>query len=720
MKKCIMLILVSMVAVASCGKKEKAENPFFAEWDTPYGMPPFDRIRPEHYKPAYEEAIRQHNAEIEAIVDNAEAPGFDNVILALDNAGEMLARVQRTFLIVNSAESTEELRVIQREMTPALTAHSDNINLNPELFGKVKAVYDNQANLNLTPLQARLLDKKYKGFVRSGALLNTVGKEELRKINGDLSSASVTFGNNVLGEQKKFRMVLERDDLKGIPASARDAAAELAKQEGLTDKYIFTIDNASRIPMLTYAERRDLREQMYNAYIGQANHDDDLDNKALINQMARQRLERAKLLGYGSFAEFTLEERMAKTPENVYSLLDDLWEPALAGARRELETMREIKVRETGDEDFQGWDWWYYAEKVRKEKYDLDEEMLRPYFSLPKVQAGIFELSNRLYGITFRPVAVPTYHAECVTFEVLDADQSHLGILLMDFHPRAGKNSGAWCSGFRGREFRDGKKVADPIVTIVCNFTRPTGNTPALLTLDETETFFHEFGHALHSLFCMAPYKGLTRTEQDFVELPSQIMENWAFEPEMLRRYAVHYSTGEVIPDYLIEKIQNSAYFNQGFTMTEYLAASLSDMDIHNIREYRQIDVNAYERDILNARRGLIPQIAPRYRFPYFKHVFSGGYSAGYYGYKWAEVLDKDAYEAFAETGDIFNREVAARFRNEVLSKGGMADGMVLYNNFRGKEPSRDYLLYASGLKERPIQEEEKPILPEIVDAIDE
>ncbi len=716
MKKIALLFMsVSVVTLASCDKNEKGSNPFFAEWDTPFGMPPFGEINPEHYKPAYEEAIRQHNAEIEAIVSNTETPGFDNVILALDNAGDMLGRVSATFGMVNNSDSNEALQAVEREMSPILTAHSDNVNLNPQLFEKVKAVYDNRGSLGLDALQMRLLEKKYQGFVRSGALLPEDKKEELRRINGELSDAGVMFRTNLLNEGKKFLLVLEEGDLAGLPTGVRKAAEERATSDGHTGKYAFSLDNASLIPFLTYSDRRDLREQMYKGYIERCNHDDELDNKAVINDMVRLRLERAKLLGYESYAEFALELRMAKTPENVYALLDDLWTPGLEGAKREVEEMKAIMLRETGADDFEGWDWWYYAEKVRKAKYDLDEEMTRPYFSLPQVQAGIFELSNRLYGITFRPVTVPVYNDECRTFEVLDVDGSHLGVLLMDFHPRAGKRPGAWCGSLQGREFRNGEKIADPIVYISCNFTRPVGDKdPALLTLDETETFFHEFGHALHNLFGKSPYQGLRGTERDFVELPSQIMENWAFQPEMLRKYAIHYTSGKVIPENLIQKIGNAAYFNQGFIMTEYLAASLSDMDIHNIKEYEPMDLNAYERKILNEGRGLIPQIAPRYRFPYFNHVFGGGYTAGYYSYKWAEVLDKDAFEAFVETGDLFNKEVAARFRREILEKGGTEDGMVLYLNFRGKEPSRDYLLYASGLKERPVKEE----LPVIVDGV--
>lgn len=458
MKKIILLVmLISVATLASCDKKEKTANPFFAEWDTPFGMPPFGEIKPEHYKPAYEEAISQHNAEIEAIINNTDTPGFENVILALDNAGGMLDRVGSVFGLVNGSDSNEGLRAVEREMSPILTAHSDNINLNPQLFEKVRAVYDNRASLGLDSLQMRLLDKKYRNFVRSGALLTDDKKEELRRINGELAEAGVKFRANLLAEGQKFIMVLERDDINGIPAGTRDAAAELAKANGHEGKFAFNLDNASRIPFLTYADRRDLREQMYKGYIERCNHDDELDNKAIINDMTRLRLERAQLLGYASYADFALEQRMAKTADNVYALLDDLWAPALAGAKREVEEMKAIMLRETGADDFEGWDWWYYAEKVRKEKFDLDEEMTRPYFSLPQVQSGIFWLCNRLYGITFQPVNVPVYNAECSTYEVLDRDGSHLGVLLMDFHPREGKRVGAWCGSYRNREFTDGE-----------------------------------------------------------------------------------------------------------------------------------------------------------------------------------------------------------------------------------------------------------------------
>jgi peptidyl-dipeptidase Dcp len=717
MKKLFLLMIIPAIMLGSC--KKAGENPFFTEWDTEYGMPPFDKINPEHYKPAFEEGMRLEAAEIEAIKNNPEEPSFENVILALDNAGQMLHQVGSVFGLVNSADSDDQLRAVEQEMTPLLITHSDNIALDPALFAKVKAVYDKRNELNLSELQMRLLDKHYKSFVRSGALLDDTQKEQLRRINTQIAEAEVKFRANLLAETQKFVMVLDQNQLSGLPEDLRGAGAETAKKMGLDGKWAFTLDH--RIPLLTYASDRSLREQMYKAYIERCNHDDEFDNKQVVNDLARLRLERANLLGYESFAAYTLENRMAKTPEEVYALLDELWTPGLEGAKREVEQMREVKLRETDNSEFAAWDWWYYAEKVRKEKYNLEEEALKPYFSLPQVQSGIFDVANRLYGITFEPVKLPVYNAECSTYRVLDADGSHLAILMLDMHPREGKRVGAWCGAYRGREFNAaGEKTFDPIVYITCNFTRPVGKAPAMLTLDETETFFHEFGHALHNFFNMAPYKGLMSTERDFVELPSQIMENFAFQPEMLRQYAVKWDDkGAVIPEELIQKIRNAAYFNQGFISTEYVAASLIDMDLHTITEWQPLDVNAYERDLLTTRRGLIDQIAPRYRFPYFNHIFGSGYSAGYYGYKWAEVLDKDAFEAFAETGDIFNSEVATRFRNEILSKGGTADGMVLYHNFRGKEPNLDYLLYASGLKERPQTTDEQPAMLEVADPLD-
>ena len=480
---------------------------------------------------------------------------------------------------------------------------------------------------------------------------------------------------------------------------------------GKGDKWVFTLHKPSLIPFLTYSAKRDLREKIYKAYLNRCNNGDQYDNKQLINDFIRLRTEKAKMLGYPSYAAYVVADEMAGTTDAVYALLDQIWTPALDRAGEELAEMDKLLQKDVPGATFESWDWWYYAEKLRKQNYALDEEMLRPYFSLENVQGGIFYLANRLYGITFQPIVAPLYHPEAIAYEVLDAEQSHLGVLYFDFFPRDGKSQGAWCGNYVEQTYRDGERVA-PVVSIVCNFTRPVRNTPALLTLDETETLFHEFGHALHFLFHDVKYRGLTEVEGDFVELPSQIMENWAFEPEMLKQYAVHHRTGEVIPKYLVDKLRRSELFNQGFATTELIAASLSDMDIHSTTDYEPFDPMVFERRALNEKRGLIPQIEPRYRYPYFSHIFDGGYSAGYYFYTWAEVLDKDAFAAFRESGDLFNKKIAADFRTKILARGGSEDGMTLYRAFRGADPDKRAMLRGRGLlaEPDPQPDEETPI----------
>ena len=648
---------------ASCDSaKQTGENPFFSEWETPYGVPPFDKIRPEHFMPAFERGMSLHDAEIDAITSNNDEPTFENVILAYDNSGQMLAQTSLIFGMLCAAENTPQLQALQEEVMPLLAAHADKIRLNERLFDKVKAVYDSRAALGLDAEQMRLTEKTYDGFVRAGALLDADKKARLKEINEQLSLTAVKFGNNLLAENNNYALVLNGDQLDGLPAGVRDQAREKAESMGKGGKYVFTLHKPSLLPFLTYSTQRELREELYTAYLNRCNHGDEYDNKQLINDFISLRTEKAHLLGYPSYAAYVVADEMAGTTDAVYNLLEEIWTPALESAKKELAEMEELFRKDYPDGEFASWDWWYYAEKLRKQQYALDEEMLRPYFSLPNVQSGIFFLANRLYGITFRPIVVPLYHPEAVAYEVLDADESHLGVLYFDFHPRDGKSQGAWCGNYVEQTYRDGKRVA-PVVSIVCNFTRPTGNDPALLTLDEAETLFHEFGHALHFLFHDVKYRGLSEVEGDFVELPSQIMENWAFEPEMLRQYAVHYRSSEVIPQYLIDKLRRSELFNQGFMTTELIAASLSDMDIHSITEYEPFDPMAFERQALAEKRGLIPQIEPRYRYPYFSHIFDGGYSAGYYFYTWAEVLDKDAFEAFRESGDLFNKQIADDFR---------------------------------------------------------
>ncbi len=699
MKRIIGLLTLFLAMTLVCCKSEKrtGENPFFVEWNTPYGVPPFDRIAPEHFLPALERGMSLHDAEIDAITSNNDEATFENVILAYDNSGKMLAQVSLIFEMLCAAENTPELEKLQVEVAPLLAAHADKIRLNEKLFARVKEVYDRRATLDLDAEQMRLLEKTYRMFVRAGALLDDAQKARLKEINGELSLAAVKFGNNIRAENNNYVLMLSSNELDGLPANVRDLAREKAAQLGKKDKYAFTLQKPSLIPFLTYSSKRERREEIYKAYLDRCNNGDEFDNKELINDFIRLRTEKAHLLGYPSYAAYVVDDEMARTTDAVYGLLDEIWTPALDRAREELSEMEKLFRRDVPDGEFASWDWWYYAEKLRKQKYALDEEMLRPYFSLENVQSGIFFLANRLYGITFRPVVVPLYHPEAVAYEVLDADESHLGILYFDFFPRDGKSQGAWCGNYVEQTYEEGKRVA-PVVSIVCNFTRPTSNTPALLTLDEAETLFHEFGHALHFLFHDVRYRGLSEVEGDFVELPSQLMENWAFEPEMLKQYAVHYRSNDVIPKYLVDKLRNSRLFNQGFMTTELIAASLSDMDIHSLTEYAPFDPMAFEREALFEKRGLIPQIEPRYRYPYFSHIFDGGYSAGYYFYTWAAVLDKDVFEAFRESGDLFNKRIADDFRRKVLARGGSADGMTLYRDFRGKDPDKRPMLRSRGL----------------------
>lgn len=694
------------MAFASCkSDKNGSENPFFAEWDTPYGVPPFDRIAPAHFLPALERGMSLHDAEIDAITSNNDDATFENVILAYDDSGQMLAQTALIFGMLCEAENTPEMQALQEQVMPLLAAHADKIRLNERLFERVKAVYDQRAALDLDAEQSRLLEKTYREFVRAGALLDAGQKARLKEINGELSLAAVKFGQNILAENNNYALVLASTDLDGIPSNVRDQAREKAEALGEKGKYAFTLHKPSLIPFLTYSQKRELREEIYKAYLNRGNNGDKYDNKQLINDFIRLRTEKAHLLGYPSYAAYVVADEMAGTTDAVYKLLDEIWTPALESAKGELAEMETLFKKDFPEGEFASWDWWYYAEKVRKQKYELDEEMLRPYFSLENVQGGIFFLANRLYGITFRPVIVPLYHPDAIAYEVLDADESHLGVLYFDYFPRDGKSQGAWCGNYVEQTYRDGKRVA-PVVSIVCNFTRPTSNSPALLTLDETETLFHEFGHALHFLFHDVKYRGLTEVEGDFVELPSQLMENWAFEPELLKQYAVNYrSKDAVIPEYLVAKLRRSELFNQGFMTTELIAAALSDMDIHSTTEYAPFDPMEFERQALTEKRGLIPQIEPRYRYPYFSHIFDGGYSAGYYFYTWAEVLDKDVFEAFRESGDLFNKKIADDFRRKVLARGGSEDGMTMYRAFRGKDPDKRAMLRSRGLWNEPEPE---------------
>ncbi len=702
MKK-LTLILLAAVMITACntGSKEKAagENPFFTEYDTPFGVPPFGEIENAHFLPAIEKGIEEQAAEIEAIVNNTAAPDFGNTIAALDYSGELIRKVTGVFYNYNSSNTSEEIQAIAKDIAPRLSAHYDNINLNPALFKRVKDVYENRASFDLNGEQMRLLEDTYKDFVRGGAALDSSAQERFRAINQELSLLTLKFGENVLAETNSFKLVIENsEDLSGLPKGLIDQGAETAKAAGMEGKWVYTLHNPSIMPFLQYAENRDLREKIYSAYINRGNNGNEFDNKENIKKIAALRLERARMLGYDTHAAFVLEENMAKNAANVLDLLNRLWTPAIQRAKAELSEMQAIIDKENGNFKLQPWDWSYYAEKLRKEKYDLDDEQLKPYFSLENVKQGIFTVTNNLFGITFTELKdFPVYHPEATAYEVKEANGNHIGVLYMDFHPRDSKRGGAWMSSYRKQYKKDGQHIS-PVITIVCNFTKPTASQPSLLTFDETSTFFHEFGHALHGLLSNSTYYSLTGTSvpRDFVELPSQIMENWAAEPEVLRLYAKHYETGEVIPDALIEKLQNSAYFNQGFATVEYLAASFLDMEYHNLKEFNITDVSEYEKTRLN-QLGLIPEITSRYRSTYFNHIFSGGYSSGYYSYIWAAILDADAFEAFRENG-LFDPATAKSFRSNILERGGTEDPMVLYKQFRGAEPDITPLLKRRGL----------------------
>ncbi|PKP37633.1 MAG: peptidase M3 [Bacteroidetes bacterium HGW-Bacteroidetes-14] len=701
MKKFLFAMIAAGALVTSCGQKG-TENPLLAEWDTPFGIPPFEKIKIEHYMPAFVEAMAQHKAEIDSIVNNTEEPTFENTIVAYDNAGALLDKISPVFSNLSGTDSNPEVIALEKELSPLRSKHFNEISLNQGLFNRVKAVYAKKDSLGLDAEQMRLLEEMYKGFVRSGADLPEEQKAELKKINEEISALQLQFGQNLLAETGSYKLVIDNDSsLAGLSESMRASALKRGEKDSVnTGKWVFGLDNPSIMPFLQQSENRELRRDILTAYLNRCNNNNEFDNKEVIKKLIDLRLKRAKLLGYENFAQYQLADRMAKTPEAVYNLLNQLWTPSLAAAKRELADMSQIAAEEGFTGQLEASDWRFYFEKAMAKKFDLSDSQLRPYFKLENVRDGIFYVANQLYGITFTQLQnVPVPHAEATVYECKDADGSHLGILYMDMFARPGaKRGGAWCSGFRSQTYKNGERVA-PLVNIVGNFTRPNGDEPALLSTDETETFFHEFGHALASLLKDVHYYGVGGMTRDFVELPSQIMEHWAFEPQVLKMYAKHYQTGEVIPQTLIDKIVNAGKYGQGFATTEYLAASLLDMDYHIIKEMpANLDVNAFEAKVLGDR-GLVSQIPPRYRSTYFSHTFGGGYTAGYYSYIWAEVLDSDAYQAFVETGDIFNKEVAAKFRKEVLARAGQDEAMTLYVNFRGAQPGIDALLKNRGLK---------------------
>ena len=693
-----LLLALGLLFVQPAAAQEKQkDNPFFQARTTPFQAPPFDKIVISHFLPAFQEGIKREQAEIDAITTCTEAPSFANTIAAMDHSGIFLSDVSSVFYALLSADTNAELQALARELSPLLSAHGDNISLNEKLFARVKAVYDQRPNLTLTPEEDFLLENTYKGFIRSGAQLDPAQKERLRELNRELSLLGLKFGENLLAETNSSRIVIDSpENLAGLPETVRAMGAETASQLKLEGKWAYTVQVPSMTPFLQYSTRRDLREQLHRAYFRRGDRDNANDNKEIVKKIVLLRAERAKLLGYPTHAHFMLEERMAKDPATVMAFLERLWTPALARAKNEATEMQAIVNREKSGFQLASWDWWHYAEKLRQEKYAFDDSALRPYFALENVKKGIFTLCEKLYGLQFIKLDnLPLYHPEVQVYEVRESDGGHVGLLYMDFHPRPGKRGGAWSGGFRRAYYEKGKRVA-PISTLVCNFTRPAAGAPSLLSIDEVNTFFHEFGHSLNTLFSNSVYRSRS-VPRDAVELPSQIMENWALEPEMLNLYARHYKTGEVIPAALVEKLKSSSLFNQGFETVEYLAASFLDMAWHTLTGSEGIDVRRFESNLM-ASLGLIPSIVPRYRTTYFNHMI-GGYSAGYYSYIWSGVLDKDAYEAFKEKG-LFDRATAKSFRENILAKLGSEDALTLYKRFRGAEPKIEPLLKSRGLIE--------------------
>lgn len=704
MRRRNILWMILAVVAFSCKNNEPDEtkkvmntsqNPVLQSFDTPFQVPPFEKIKPEHFIPAFEAAMKINDEEIQAIVNNTEKPTFANTAEKYFNSGILLATVNNLFSNTESSNSSPEIDKISSEINPKLSAFRDGITMNPKLFEKIKAVYVAKATLNLTPEQDYILENVYKNFVRNGALLPKDKQEELKKINQGLSGLTVKFEQNLLAETNTFKLVIDKkEDLAGLSEDIIAAAAETAQKDSLPGKWVFKTNKPSMIPFIQYAKNRDLREKLYLAYTNRGNNNNDKDNKKILAAIIDLRTQKAKLLGYPNYAAYKLESRMAKTPENTFALLNGLWEKSLNVAKKEASGLQQIINKEGGKFKLASWDWWYYSEKLRVQKYNLDENEIRPYFKLENVVEGVFMVATKLYGITFSPIKnIPLPHPDAQAYEVKEADGKHLGVFYLDFFPRESKKGGAWCTEYRGHHYENGKEIT-PVTTVVCNFTKPTKDSPSLLNMDETETLFHECGHAFESLMSKIHYI-TTFAAQDFVELPSQLLEHWAFDKEVLKLYARHYKTGDVIPDALIEKLNKSSLFNQGFATTEYLAASLLDLAYHNVSEAKDIDILKFEKDYFD-KIGLIPEIVSRYRSTYFAHIM-GGYDAGYYGYIWAAVLDNDAFEAFKEAG-IFDTKTANAYRKNILEKDGEADPVEMYKNFRGREAKLEPLLKHRGL----------------------
>ena len=698
MKKTLMTILVSGLMLASCSKQEVSDNPLLQKWDTPFETAPFEKIKVEHYLPAFEAAIAEHNTEIQAIIDNAEAPTFDNTIAALDYSGETLSKVAGVFFNMMAANTSEELQKVNEQVGPMMATHSDNVSMNAKLFEKIKAVYDAKDSQKYTGEQLALLEKTYNKFVRSGALLDAAKQEELRKVNAELTKVESKFDANLLKESKAYQLVIDKEEnLKGLPQGEIEKAAALAKQEGKEGKWIFTLDNPSFMPFVTYADNRDLRKEIFNARVNRCNNGGETDNNALVAQMSELRAKKAQLLGYETFAHYQLEERMAKEPKAVFDLLENLLSYSVKVAKEEAAQFQTMLSKDVPGAKLEAWDMYYYAEKVRQQKYNFDAELTRPYFEINKVRQGCFDVLTKLYGISFTERKdISVYAEDVLAFEAKNEKGEHVGILYWDPYTRPSKGAGAWCNEYRGQSRKDGKNIT-PIITVCFNYAKsPNGATT--LTADEALTVFHEMGHAIHQLLsnCTYPSVSGTNVARDFVELPSQILEHWCLQPEVLNMYAKN-EKGEVIPQEMVEKMETSGNFFQGFMFSELLAASYLDMCFHSVKAGEKVNTQEMEANAM-AKIGMLTQIPPRYRSTYFSHCFGdGGYSAGYYSYTWSETLDADAFEAFKETGNIFDPETAAKFK-VLLSSGSTKDAMQLYKDFRGAEPDLNALLRNRGL----------------------
>ncbi|WP_025069583.1 M3 family metallopeptidase [Bacteroides propionicifaciens] len=697
MKKISLLLTLCCLMNISCSQK----NPFFEKYNTPHATVPFDKIKNEHYKPAIQEGIKQQTAEVDAITSNPEAPTFENTILAYEKSGDLLSRTLTVFFNLRSAETNDELQVIAQEVMPQLSEHSNNISLNQALFERVKVVYDQKESANLNPEQLVLLDKVYDSFIRSGANLKGAQKEKYRELTQKLSQLGLTYGENNLKETNNYQLVIsDESKLAGLPESAIEAAKETATEKGV-EGWVFTLDAPSYIPLLRYAEDRDLRKELYLAYNTKCTHDNEYNNLEVVKEIVNTEMAIAQLLGYKSYADFTLEKRMAENSDNVYKLLNDLIEAYKPTALKEVAEVEALaKITQGADFTLMPWDWSFYSEKLKNQKFNFDEEQLRPYFELENVKKGVFGLATQLYGVTFKENKdIPVYHADVHAYDVFDKDGSFLAVLYTDFHPRAGKRAGAWMTSYKDQWIDEATgENSRPHISIVMNFTKPTANKPALLTFDEVNTFLHEFGHALHGIFADTTYESLSGTSvyRDFVELPSQLMENFLTEKDYLNTFAKHYETGEVLPDSMVQKIVDAANFNVGYGCMRQVSFGLLDMAWYTQEEPFEGDVIDFEQKAWGEAQ-VLPVIDNACMSTQFGHIFAGGYAAGYYSYKWAEVLDADAYAAFQENG-IFDTATANLFRTEILSKGGTKHPMILYKNFRGQEPSIDALLKRNGI----------------------